>query len=68
MHDFVVRRLREYRPVDWNEIAIKTGVPVKTIEKVARRVYKSHRLITIEPLAEHLGYYDQFSRRPRKTN
>lgn len=63
MHDFVVRRLQEYRPVEWQEISDKSGIPVRTIEKVARRVYRSHRMVTIEPLAETLGYFRQFERR-----
>lgn len=63
MHEFVVRRLLEYRPIEWQEIAEKSGIPLRTIEKVARRVYRSHRMVTIEPLAEHLGYFRQFQRR-----
>lgn len=66
MHEFVVRRLADYRPADWQGIYEATGVPVRTIEKVARRVYKSHRMITIEPLAEHLGYFEQFQLRRRR--
>jgi len=65
MHDFVVRRLQEARPPKWQEIADSSGIPLRTLEKVARRVYKSHRLSTIEPLAQELGYFDQFQRRRR---
>lgn len=68
MHDFVVRRLNEYRPIEWREISVKSGIPVKTLEKVARRVYKSHRMATIEPLAMELGYFDQFAPRRRRVN
>lgn len=65
MHEFVVRRLNEYRPIEWRGISEKSGVPIKTLEKVARRVYKSHRMDTIEPLATELGYFRQFDRRRR---
>lgn len=63
MHDFVVRRLNEYRQRDWQEIADATSVPIATLKKVARRAYKSHRLCTMEPLAAHLGYFEQFGKR-----
>jgi flagellar biosynthesis protein FlhB len=67
MQDFVVRKLQEAKAVAWPQIAAECDIPLRTLEKVARRVYKSHRLSTIEPLAEHLGYFDQFQRR-RKSN
>lgn len=63
MHDFVVRRLQDAGPKRWQEISDESGVPLRTIEKVARRVYKSHRMVTIEPLAHILGYFQQFERR-----
>jgi hypothetical protein len=65
MHEFVVRQLEGSKLPDWQRLEKACGVPARTIEKVARRVYKSHRMITIEPLAEHLGYFEQFQRRRR---
>lgn len=66
MHTFVVRKLQGTKPTDWRRLEESTGVPQRTIEKVARGVYKSHRSITIEPLAVELGYFEQFSRQRRK--
>lgn len=68
MHDFVVRRLEGSKPTDWNRLEKACGVPARTIEKVARKVYKSHRSITIEPLAVELGYFEQFQLRRRKSS
>lgn len=65
MHEFVVRRLEGTKPTDWSRLAKACGVPARTIEKVARQVYKSHRMVTIEPLAAELGYFEQFQRRRR---
>lgn len=66
MQEFVVRRLQEAKAPAWPDIADASGIPLRTLEKVARRVYKSHRLSTIEPLATHLGYFEQFQPRRRK--
>lgn len=68
MHDFVVRRLQESKAAAWAQISNECGVPLRTLQKVAHRVYKSHRLSTIEPLAEHLGYFEQFQLRRRKAS
>lgn len=68
MHDFVVRRLQEAKPAYWPQIAEKSGIPLRTLEKVARRTYKSHRMATIEPLAVELGYFAQFQPRRRRSS
>lgn len=68
MHDFVVRRLQESKAAEWQHVADASGIPLRTIERVARRVYKSHRLSTIEPLAIELGYFEQFQPRRRRSN
>lgn len=65
MHEFVVRRLKGSKPTDWHRLEKACGVPARTIEKVAREVYESHRMVTIEPLAKELGYFEQFERRRR---
>lgn len=67
MHDFVVRRLQESKGT-WPLISDQSGVPLRTIEKIARREYKSHRLSTIEPLADHFEYFRQFEQRRRRAN
>lgn len=68
MHDFVVRKLEGSKLTDWSRLEKACGVPARTIEKVARRVYKSHRSNTIEPLAAELGYFEQFQLRRRKVS
>ena len=50
IHDYIVGKLRGDWKGRWDEVSQKTGVPVRTIEKVAARVYKSHRLSTMDPL------------------
>jgi hypothetical protein len=49
IHEYVVQRLTEWKG-RWDEVSDGSGVPLRTIEKVARREYKSHRLSTIDPL------------------
>ncbi len=59
IHEQVVEGLQQWKG-HWDEVSEKTGVPLRTIEKVARREYKSHRMSTIDPL------YTFFSRKPRR--
>jgi hypothetical protein len=49
IHDQVVEGLQRWKG-RWEEVSQATGVPLRTLEKVARREYKSHRLSTMEPL------------------
>lgn len=48
--EFVVHHLRAAMPRSWPEIALKTGVPEKTIYKIAYRATKDPRTSTTEAL------------------
>jgi predicted transcriptional regulator len=49
----VIRNLRAAMPKRWPDIAQKSGVPVKTIEKIAYRETKDPRSSTLDALYEH---------------
>ncbi len=51
--EFVVRRLREAMPKNWPEISEASGVPEKTIYKIAYRETKDPRSSTIEALCTY---------------
>lgn len=51
--DFVVRSLRAAMPKNWPEIAQQTGVPEKTIYKIAYRETKDPRTSTTEALHDY---------------
>lgn len=48
--DFVVRKLREAMPRNWQHIADMSGVPYKTLVKVAYKSTKNPRYRTVEAL------------------
>lgn len=51
--EFIVRNLRAAMPKNWPAIAEKTGVPEKTIYKIAYRETKDPRTSTTEALHEY---------------
>lgn len=54
MHDFVVGRLDAARG-RWPQIAEASGVPLRTLEKVARRETEDPRVGTIQRLFDYLS-------------
>jgi hypothetical protein len=60
--DFVVRCLRDAMPRRWPEIAIKTGVPEKTICKIAYRETLDPRTSTTQALHDY--FVDQQAENP----
>lgn len=51
--EFVVRSLREAMPRRWPEIARDSGVPERTITKIAYRETKDPRSSTLDALYEY---------------
>ena len=56
---FVVSRLMADGKDKWELVAEKTGVPVDTIIKVARRQTKNPRFYTIDPLTKYYRSLEQ---------
>lgn len=50
--DYVIAQLQLTKG-SWSEVAEESGVPKRTIEKIARREIKNPGVITIEALAKH---------------
>lgn len=61
--DFVVRKLREVMPKNWPEVSRRSGVPEKTIYKIAYRTTKDPRSSTLDALYE---YFQVSSDRPKR--
>lgn len=61
IHEYVVSELQATKG-SWPEVAEGSGVSLRTLEKVARREYKTHRFNTLEAL------YLYFQRRDRKAS
>jgi hypothetical protein len=55
---YVVRRLREAMPRNWPEISEKSGVPEKTIYKIAYRETKDPRSSTLDALHSYFEQHD----------
>jgi hypothetical protein len=53
--EFVVRHLRAAMPRRWPEISEKTGIPEKTIYKIAYRETKDPRTSTTEALHDYFS-------------
>lgn len=62
--DFVVRNLRAAMPRRWPEISEKTGVPEKTICKIAYRETKDPRTSTTEALHHYFTTLAQEVQQP----
>ena len=58
IHEYVVQKLEAWHG-RWGEVSQASGVPLRTIEKVARRTYKSHRMSTIDPLYSFFREIDE---------
>lgn len=52
MHDFVVEQLQRTKG-RWPEVAEGSGVPARTIEKIARRETENPRVSSIERLVRY---------------
>lgn len=66
--EFVVSRLRAAMPRLWPEIAKQSGVPEKTICKIAYRETKDPRTSTTEALHDYFAEQDKpTKRRPQVT-
>lgn len=62
--EFIVRKLRAAMPRRWPEISEKTGVPEKTIYKIAYRETKDPRTSTTEALHDYFTTQAQQDRAP----
>ncbi|WP_146177531.1 hypothetical protein [Glaciimonas sp. PCH181] len=62
--DFVVRHLRAAMPKQWGEIAEKSGVPEKTIYKIAYRETKDPRSSTLDALHAYFVAEDKKKSKP----
>jgi hypothetical protein len=62
--EFVVRRLREAMPKSWPEISEASGVPEKTIIKIAYRETKDPRESTVAAL---YAYFEKSTSRARRS-
>lgn len=56
--DFVVRKLREAMPKNWPEISDVSGVPPKTISKIAYRETRDPRGSTVDKLFDYFSDLD----------
>lgn len=56
--DFVIRHLRQAMPRNWPEIARASGVPQKTICKIAYRETKDPRSSTLDKLHDYFAHAD----------
>lgn len=63
--EFVIRNLRAAMPKNWPEIAKKSGVPQKTIVKIAYRETKDPRSSTLDAL---YSYFERAPQLRRKTD
>lgn len=52
IYEFVLERLEQSKGT-WDEVALKTGVPLRSIEKIARREWKNPGISHIETLWTH---------------
>ena len=52
LHEFVVSRLIACRGT-WPVIAEKSGVPLRTLEKIARREVEDPRVSSVQKLADY---------------
>lgn len=55
MHDFVVDRLQQSKG-QWSAISEKTGVPLRTIQKIASREIKNPGITHMEKLANNFDW------------
>ena len=58
IHDFVVDRLQATKG-KWPKVAEGSGIPLRTIEKVARREVADPRIGTVEKLANYFREIDR---------
>lgn len=63
--EYVIRNLRAAMPKSWPEIAQKSGVPAKTIVKIAYRETKDPRSSTLDAL---YSYFEGTTNTGRRKN
>jgi hypothetical protein len=66
--DFVVRSLREAMPRAWPEIAKSSGVPERTITKIAYRETKDPRSSTLDALFDYFVHKNAHQHGRRSTD
>ncbi|MGZ3235762.1 MAG: hypothetical protein ACXU8A_00130 [Burkholderiaceae bacterium] len=62
--EYVARKLSEAGHKNWSEIADESGVPEKTLSKIAYRETKDPRESTVSAL---YSYFEQQDKKPRKS-
>jgi hypothetical protein len=61
LHDFVLRNL-ELTKGRWQEVADGSGVPKRTVEKIARQETEDPRVGSVQKLADYFGFRGHASR------
>lgn len=64
MYEFVLAQLEE-RKGTWADVAEATGIPLRSIEKIARQEWKNPGVNHIDSLAAHFGFFQKVVRARR---